>query len=72
MLKSDCQIYCLANHEPSLQKRSLFGLGLGFFGWDHDGGGHFVLGAGVEQLDALMLRLGWFIDGILRHERTRC
>jgi hypothetical protein len=36
-----------------LQKRSLFGLGFGFFGGNDDGGGDFVLGFEVEELDAL-------------------
>jgi hypothetical protein len=36
-----------------LQKRSLFGLYFGFFGWNDDGGGDFVLGFEVEQPDAL-------------------
>jgi hypothetical protein len=45
------------DHSPApeklLQKRSLFGLGFGFFGGDDDGGGYFVLVFEVEQLDAL-------------------
>ncbi len=36
-----------------LQKRSLFGLGFGFFWGDDYGGGYFVLGFEVEELDAL-------------------
>ncbi len=36
-----------------LQERSLFGLGFGFFWGDDYGGGYFVLGFEVEELDAL-------------------
>ena len=36
-----------------MQKRSLFGLGFGFFRGDDDGGGDFVLVFEVEELDAL-------------------
>src|SRR5439155_16795926 len=35
-----------------LQKRSLFGLGLGFFGGDDDGGGYLVVAVEVEEFDA--------------------
>ena len=41
------------SEEKLLQKRSLFGLGLGFFWWDDYGGGYLVLGFEVEELDAL-------------------
>ena len=36
-----------------LQKRSFFGLGLGFFRRDNDGGRYFVLVFEVEELDGL-------------------
>ncbi len=42
------------NHRQKklLQKRSLFGLGFGFFGGDDDGGGYFVVAVEVEEFDA--------------------
>src|ERR1039458_6171606 len=45
---------CAQNDERSrlLQQRAVFGLGFGVFGGDDDGGGYFVIGVEVEELDA--------------------
>src|ERR1039458_9022146 len=40
------------SRKPSLQEGAVFGLGFGVFGGDDYGGGYFVVGVEVEELDA--------------------